>query len=519
MIPLVASIFMIVGIYVGMKFGTQGLDSTSLRFAAKQDKLSEVINYIDYSYVDPVKKEELIEDAINNLLDNLDPHSKYISAKDLEMYNEPLEGNFEGIGVQFRVIRDTVTVIRPIKGGPSERVGIIAGDKIVLVDDSLVAGVDVSNATIMSLLKGPKRSEVVVQVSRVGQDSLMPFTIVRDRIPIYSVDAAYMLNDETGYVKLAHFAKTTGHEMLDSLRSLENQGMKNLVFDLRGNGGGILQAAIMLTEVFLEKDKLIVYTEGKSQPRQDYRTTSTGRYANLPMVVLIDEQSASASEILTGALQDNDRGIIVGRRSFGKGLVQEQVELGDRSALRLTVARYYTPTGRSIQKPYGANDNYEDDIKIRFENGEFYSADSIQFSDSLVYITPKGDTVYGGGGIMPDIFIPLEKGADSGWYGSLFYSGALNDVVFELSDRARKTYLGEEAFITNYGLQAGELKMIAKKLGLKKLNKDVLSELRLKAFIARGVYGENAFYRIWNAEDAVIGRSLKELEKTSQKGE
>ena len=511
-IPLIAGLFLMIGVYIGMKWGGEGIQPLSISLSPKQNKLTEVLDYIDYSYVDSVEKDAMIEDAINSLLTDLDPHSQYISARDLNLVNEPLEGNFEGIGVQFRIINDTVAVIRPIQGGPSQKVGVAAGDQIITVDDSLIAGNGVTNRTIMSLLKGPKNSEVTIQVQRGNQDSLLSFTIVRDRIPIQSVDAAYMMEEGIAYLKLAHFAKTTADEVLDSLASLSKQGMESLVLDLRGNGGGILQSAIRITEALLPKGLMIVYTEGKAQPKTEYRTTRDGEYKDLPITILIDEQSASASEILSGALQDNDRGTIVGRRSFGKGLVQEQVELGDRSALRLTVARYYTPSGRSIQKPYKGVD-YGMDLQNRFESGEFYSADSIEFPDSLIYKTLGGDTVYGGGGIMPDKFVPLKQGVDTGWYGELFYSGALNDMVYNDAKEIRKALPSEDAFIREFQLSALQRKRIAEKLEVKTLKKSEDSERRYKAFLGRNLYGENCFFRLWNENDTVIEVAKKALAK------
>src|SRR5665647_19009 len=343
------------------------------------------------------------------MLKKLDPHSVYIPAKDLARSNEPLQGNFEGIGISFSMLTDTILVISTIPGGPSEKLGLLPGDKILYVNDSLVAGKHIPDERIMGMLKGQRGTLVKIKILRSGQKELLPFEITRDKIPIYSVDVDYMVNDTTGYIRINTFAMTTYDEFMKGLRELKEKGMTRLILDLRGNSGGIMEAAIQIANQFLKEGQLIVYTKGRAQPRSEARATGKGEFETGDLVVLIDEWSASASEILAGALQDNDRGTIIGRRSFGKGLVQEPISFSDGSGMRLTIARYYTPTGRSIQKPYKDGfEKYFNDFNQRYIRGEFEVSDSIHFPDSLKFTTPGGRIVYGGGGIMPDKFVPAD---------------------------------------------------------------------------------------------------------------
>ena len=350
-----------------------------------------------------------MEAAIPAILKKLDPHTVYISAKDLIRANEPLQGNFEGIGISFSTLSDTIIIINTIANGPSEKAGLLAGDKIIYVNDSLIAGRGISDESIMSMLKGPRGTKVKVRIQRKTQDSLLTFNITRDKIPLVSLDVAYMVNQNTGFIKITNFALSTYDEFMKALSELKSQGMTQLIIDLRGNTGGIMEAAIEITQQFLKKDQLIVYTKGRTQPKNEFKAKGNGAFETGNLVILIDETTASASEILAGAIQDNDRGTIIGRRSFGKGLVQEPVSFSDGSGMRLTVARYYTPSGRSIQKPY--NDGFEEyyeDLNNRFNRHEFESSDNIQFSDSLKFTTNSGRIVYGGGGIMPDKFVPYD---------------------------------------------------------------------------------------------------------------
>ncbi|MEZ5199370.1 MAG: S41 family peptidase [Bacteroidales bacterium] len=400
-LPILFAIVLIIGILLGYKLTPVSTVNPNLfkLNLNRYDKLNDVVDYIVEEYVDSVSKEQLTENGINGILDKLDPHSNYITAREFHAVNDPLLGNFEGIGIQFRIISDTIVVIYPIPGGPSEEVGLLAGDRIVLVDDSLVAGVGIDNEGAMRMLKGKRGTEVKVGIFRKETAGSMDFIIRRDVIPTYSVDIAYMPEDRIGYVKVSKFSATTYNEFLSAVGGLKSQGMNKIILDLRGNTGGYLQAAIDMADEFLEKDKLIVYTKGNNQPRESSYATSKGQLESDEIVILIDEGSASASEIVAGALQDNDRGTIVGRRSFGKGLVQRQLDFLDGSALRLTIARYYTPTGRCIQKPYDSEKGFEEyyhESVDRFYNGELVEADSNHLVDSLKYITPQGKVVYGG---------------------------------------------------------------------------------------------------------------------------
>ena len=375
--------------------------------AARKLQLAEFA--IANLYVDEVDEDKIVEEAIIKMLAQLDPHSLYSNPEEVKKLNEPLQGNFDGIGVQFNMVQDTLFVVQTISGGPSEKVGILAGDRIVIVNDSTIAGIKMSTEEIMRRLRGPRGSKVDLKVLRRGVNELLPFTIKRDRIPIYSIDAAYMLKDKIGYIRIDRFGATTSKEFSDALTKLKKQGMKDLILDLQGNGGGYLNAAIDLANEFLNTKDLIVYTEGKRNPRSEFYAKGNGQFQDGKLAILIDEFSASASEIVTGAIQDWDRGIIVGRRSFGKGLVQRPVDLPDGSMIRLTVARYYTPSGRCIQKPYTNIEKYNEDLIDRYNKGEMSNADSIHFPDSLQYTTKRlGRTVYGGGGIMPDYFVPID---------------------------------------------------------------------------------------------------------------
>ena len=373
-------------------------------------------------YVDDVDEDKLVEDAIINMLEELDPHSTYSDAEEVKKLNEPLVGNFDGIGVQFNMATDTLFIIQPVSGGPSEKVGILAGDRIIEVNDTVIAGVKMSTEEIMRRLRGPKGTKVNLKIMRRGVSGLLPFTVKRDKIPVYSLDASYMMNKTTGYIRISRFAATTAEEFEKALHDLQKKGMRNLILDLQGNGGGYLNAAIEIANHMLQKGELIVYTEGKRNPRTEFNARGNGDFRDGKLVVLVDEFSASASEIVTGAIQDWDRGTVVGRRTFGKGLVQRPIDLPDGSMIRLTVARYYTPSGRCIQKPYESIEQYNKDLIERYNRGEMLSADSIHFPDSLKAKTLKlGRTVYGGGGIMPDYFVPI----DTTYYTDFFHLNLL----------------------------------------------------------------------------------------------
>lgn len=486
-------------------------------------KFDEVMYYVNSAYVDTVSWPKLEEEAIVAMMEELDPHSQYISLEEFNAVNDPLLGSFEGIGVQFRIVDDTVAIINTIKGGPSERVGIMAGDRIVRVNDSLIAGVKMQNDSVIRLLKGPKGTKVRVKNYRRGVEGLLDFTITRDVIPTYSVDIAYMLDDSTGYIKLSKFSATTYKEFMDAVKKLQNEGMQKLVFDLRGNTGGYLSAAVDIADEFLPKGTLVVFTEGKSRPRQTFKARRKGKLENMPVAVLIDGESASASEIVAGALQDNDRGTIVGRRSFGKGLVQEQIMLSDNSAIRLTVARYHTPTGRCIQKPFDGNkEDYLMESYDRYENGEMYSVDSIHFADSLKYTTPKGRTVYGGGGIMPDVYVPLVDDSTEYYFNRIVNLGILYQYAFEYCDQHRKelaryktveefgrSFHVTDAMFTSLTKQAEEKGIKGNETQKQVARKEC--DVLLKAYIARDLFDDEGFYPIYRPMDDILQKALEVL--------
>ncbi len=514
--PLIIALTLIAGIYLGSRLIRVSLVNQrpiSILQPARYHKVNDVIQYILQDYVDPVQKDLLEKEAITGMLKNLDPHSQFISAEEFADVNDPLLGAFEGIGIQFRMERDTCTVIQTIVGGPSERAGLLAGDRIVLVDDSLVAGVNMLDRDMVRMLKGEKGSKVKVSVYRRGVAGLVDLIIIRDVIPTYSIDIAYMVNDSVGYIKLSKFSVTTHQELLTALKKLKEKGMQKLLFDLRGNSGGYLQTAIRVADEFLEQRQLIVYTEGHNRPRQVAYSTGKGTFKNKPLVILIDEGSASASEIIAGAIQDNDRGLVIGRRSFGKGLVQEQLNLNDGSAIRLTVARYFTPTGRSIQKPYdnGAEDYYHD-FYHRVISGELDDPESVEFDDSLKFITPGGRVVYGGGGIMPDIYVTIERDETLSYYTRVANQGLIYQFAFDFTD-AQRTNLGRfsniDEFIDGFNISDAvfnDFVSFAEDQGVKSeraaitRSKDRIKHL-LKAFIARNIFDDEGFYPIYLQTD------------------
>jgi carboxyl-terminal processing protease len=489
------------------------------------DKVTDIITYIEQDYVDSISREELVEGAITGILDNLDPHSQYIPASDFHEVNDPLNGNFEGIGIQFRIEKDTIMVIQTIAKGPSEKVGLLAGDRIVMIDDTLVAGIGIENRDAVRKLKGKRGTQVKVGVHRRGVAGLIDFTITRDVIPTYSVDIAYMVDEKTGYIKLNKFAVTTYDEFIDAMEKLASQGMEKLILDLRGNFGGYLQAAINISDEFLPDKKLIVYTEGNSRPNNYAYATEKGIFENKPLVVLIDEASASASEIVAGALQDNDRGVIVGRRSFGKGLVQEQLNFPDGSAVRLTVARYHTPTGRNIQQPYekGSKDYYEDHYE-RYVSGEMLDADSIVFNDSLKYTTPGGKIVYGGGGIMPDVYVSLKAEEKDRLYNTLVHRNAIFQYAFEYTDSNRPKlaeYRTFEQFNREFEVTTEMFSGLLKEAGKDNVTftsaevRDSEEKIRMlmKSYIARNLFDDAGFYPIYHQIDKAFLAAMEEIKK------
>lgn len=488
-------------------------------------KFNTLLYQLDMNYVDSVNSEELVANAIKNMLQELDPHSVYIPSEELKKMNEPLEGNFEGVGIQFNILKDTIVVVSPIAGGPSEALGIMAMDKIIKIEEETVAGIGVTNSMVVERLRGKKGTIVNVSIQRRGVDELLEFAIERAKIPIYSVEASYMSTDKTGYIKVNRFAATTADEFRKALSELKASGMENLILDLQGNGGGYLRAAVEIADELLADNKLLVYTEGRNQPRQDLNASRTGGFEDGKLIVLVDEGSASASEIVAGAIQDWDRGIIIGRRTFGKGLVQKPYMLPDGSAVRLTVSRYYTPSGRCIQKPYeeGLEAYYKERFN-RYTSGEMFSMDSIDFPDSLKFETSKKRTVYGGGGIMPDVFVPLDTNSASGYFSQMVRKGVINNYALDIVDKKRKSLLKsypsveafKEGFMIDEDLKDGLIKAADKadvsfeEDDYKK--SETAINIRLKALIARSLYDNESFYYIINDLNEAYQQALETME-------
>ncbi|MCP4552421.1 MAG: S41 family peptidase [Bacteroidetes bacterium] len=517
-LPILFALVLITGIYIGREINPSiTLDKSLLPFKphSKYDKLSDILNYIEQDYVDSISREHLTRKAVKAIIEELDPHTSYTSKEEFNAANDPLLGSFEGIGVQFNIIEDTIAIIHAISGGPSEKSGILAGDRIIMVDDSLVAGVKITNRGAIRKLKGPKGTKVKVGVLRKRFPELIDFVIERNIIPTYSLDIAYMVNDTVGYMKLNTFSATTYDEFSVALKRLKEEGLTNLILDLRGNSGGFVKPSVQIADDFLSVDKLIVYTKGNSRPKNSIYSKSGGLFESEKLVILIDEASASASEILAGAVQDNDRATIIGRRSYGKGLVQEQLPFPDGSAIRMTIARYYTPTGRSIQKPYGENfSDYYQDFYHRIANGELQSADSIKFIDSLKFVTPGGKIVYGGGGIMPDIFVPIELDSPA-FYNIIVNRGLAYRFAFNYTDDHRES-LRElesfEAFNTSFEFTDklfSEFVEFAKSNGVERSISEVNNskaklKLIMKAYIGRNLLDNEAFYPVFHKMDPIF---------------
>ena len=494
---------------------------------ATNDKLSDVLWMIESGYIDAISRDSLAELAIPAILKELDPHSVYIPKSHINEAEEPLKGEFDGIGVVFNMATDTVIVLNVIPSGPSRQAGVQNGDRIIKVNDTLIAGQKMSQIAVMKRLRGPRGTKVKLSVERKGLSELVDIVVTRNAIPLHSVEASLMLTKEIGFIKLSQFSVTSHSEILTALKSLRKQGMKSLIFDLRGNSGGFLDQAILIANEFLPSGKLIVYTQDRNGQQLKQFSDGRGSSTNLNIAVLIDEDSASSSEILAGALQDNDRGTIIGRRSFGKGLVQQHIPLNDGSAIRLTVARYYTPTGRSIQKPYTAGDgkSYEHDIIDRYNRNEFFSADSIHFADSLRFTTPKGKVVYGGGGIMPDIFVPLDTVDVTKYYTEVSMRNLLYRYTIDYADRHRKALDGVKSLAEMKALLDSDEELVdnfvryAEQQGVKPNWKEIatsrnIMKTQLRAYISRNSDLEsNAFYYFIYPIDRTILRAIEELEK------
>ncbi|MDX9752246.1 MAG: S41 family peptidase [Flavobacteriales bacterium] len=524
--PLLLAVALVAGLYIGRSTGPATdpgpLGLLSPRTPDPATKIARVLDLIDRQYVDTVEKNALVDDVLQDILQRLDPHSYYISAEELRAAQEPLEGSFDGIGVEFSIQRDTVVVVAAIEGGPSEALGIRPGDRILRADTMPLAGVGITNDGVMRSLRGPKDSQVTVDLLRPGRDGTFEVTITRGKIPIHSVAVALLDDDGTGYIKVIRFARNTHAEFVEAANDLRDKGMKHLVLDLRGNGGGYLNAAIDLADEFLPAGRTIVYTQGRNSPRKDIVATRRGGFEEIPLAVLIDETSASASEIIAGAVQDNDRGTILGRRSFGKGLVQEHVDLPDASAVRLTTARYYTPSGRSIQRPYGNGVDYHGDLEHRYAHSEMLSADSIRIDSSQVFHTRSGRTVYGGGGVMPDIFVPADTTEGSRFFTRLVFSGTLHQFAFDAVDRRRRElgrYGSPEEFVRRFEVDEAlmrELLQRAAEEGVRPDEGDMERSaqaiaLRLKAGMARNLWGNAGFYGTVLGSDSIYARAREAL--------
>lgn len=523
-LPLIIALVLAIGIEVGMMMNNA--QRSTLFSRSKSNTLDEVLDYVQAKYVDTVNISNLEDGAVADVLEQLDPHSTFIPSKDLKEVNQEMEGNFEGIGIEFFLVSDTIMVVSVISGGPAESVGIQAGDKIIMIDDTSFAGKHIADRDVVSHLRGQKGTKVKVSIQRNGVSNLLPFTITRDKIPMYSIDASYMVDKNTGYIKVNRFSETSYDEFTNAVKKLKQQGMSRLVIDLRQNGGGLLNAAADIIDELLDQEKIMVYTKGRVYSRMDYKTRVLGDFEEGPLAILIDEGSASASEIVAGAIQDWDRGVIVGRRSFGKGLVQEQYGLSDGSALRLTVAKYYTPSGRCIQKPYDKNLNdYYDEVVNRYHNGEVLNADSIHLNDTVKYYTSKGRVVYGGGGIIPDVFVSLDTSNN----GNSFLNAVLNQGLIQ--QFSYNYYQNHSGFLNQYSSVDQFRQQFAvgddvyhsfldyaeqNKAGGNDVNKTEARnfiELRIKAFLAREKFSQDAFYAVINDGDPVLTRALDAMSR------
>ncbi len=526
-LPLYIAIAISIGIFLGANMATPSSNPTQ-GLVKNLQKFRQILTYIENDYVDQVDSDELVEGAISNVLKDLDPHSVYIPPRESELAQSQLEGNYEGIGIEFNIFKDTIFVVSPLSGGPSEKLGIRTGDKIIKVDGENVAGIDINNRKVIDLLRGEKGSEVIVSILRKGERELIDFNIERDVIPQYSVDVSYMVDDEIGYIKVSRFANSTFLEFKEALLKLKDQGMSKMVLDLTGNPGGYLQRAVQMVDEVLAGEKMIVYTDGKEKRyTEQHFSGEDGDFEDGTIVIMMDEGSASASEIVAGAIQDHDRGLIVGRRSFGKGLVQLPISLNDGSQLRLTISRYYTPSGRSIQKSYeGKLEDYHMEAYNRFTNGELYTSDSIKVSDSLVFKTSKGRTVYGGGGIIPDFFVPLDTSENSAYLNRLFSTNSMQEFTVKYAEENQEELeeMGLEKFRKSFVVSDKVIKDLISSAESNDLPFDEadykksksLIKLLTKAYIARGVWDNDGFYPIFNEQDEVFLKAISLMNEANQ---
>ena len=518
--PLLMALCVVVGILIGTFYANHFSGNRLNIINSGSSRLSNLLHIIDDQYVDSVNIDELVDKAIPEILSELDPHSVYISAKDVQLATDDLKGSFSGVGIEFTIRQDTLRIQNVIKDGPADKAGLLAGDKVVSINGKSFVGKDVTNEEAMHRLKGPKDSKVKIGVKRYGEKGVKMLTVTRGDIAVKSVSAAYMLNDTTGYIRIKSFGERTYAEMLAALQTLNIRGADHLVIDLRDNGGGILESAVQMANEFLPKNRLIVYTQGRKSPRVNYRSDGKGSYQHIPMVVLINEGSASAAEIFAGAMQDNDRATIVGRRSFGKGLVQQQIQFNDGSLIRLTIARYYTPSGRCIQKPFKPGDNadYENDILTRYQHGEFFSQDSIKH-EGPAYHTVNGRTVYGGGGITPDIFVPEDTSKVTSYYKEAVMSGLILQYAFNYTDSNRKklSSFGEMKPLANYLEHqnlVGDFVNFAEKNGLRRRNLMImrshsLLQDYLNSRIIYNILDEQAWIEYVNRDDATVKEAIR----------
>ena len=518
--PFMLAVSVVIGIFIGTFYANHFSGNRLSIINSSSNKLNNLLHIIDDQYVDTVDVNDLVEKAMPQILSELDPHSVYISAKDVQTANDDLRGSFSGVGIEFTIRQDTLHVQKVISNGPAERAGLIAGDKIVVVDDKPFTGKTLTNEEAMHRLKGPKDTKVKLGVMRYGEKKIRDFVVTRGEIPTKSVTATYMLDKETGYIRIRNFGENTYPELLIALARLSQLNFQNLTIDLRGNTGGYLQSAVQIANEFLPKNRLIVYTQGRKSPRQEYRSDGRGSYQKIPLVVLIDEGSASASEILAGAIQDNDRGTIIGRRSFGKGLVQQPISFNDQSMIRLTIARYYSPSGRCIQKHYTSGDNkdYEEDLLTRYEHGEFFSQDSIKH-EGPAYKTTIGRTVYGGGGITPDIFIAEDTTDVTSYYKQASMSGLIIQYAFEYTDQNRpklsqfksvdelEKYLKQQNTVEKFANYADQKGLKRRNLMIQRSHK--LLERFINSRIIYNIMSEEAWMEYLNEDDPVIQETQK----------